>query len=85
MLLRGPGGAEMTIRRCEGFNQQIYPQVDSFKNRIALSWLRDFSCPDPDACVLPMLRTKYLAACRTQVLDSETQVQFRPSESENRF
>ncbi len=65
MPLRGPGGAEMTIRRCEGFNQQIYPQVDSFKNRIALSWLRDFSRPDPDACVQLVQRTKYLAACRT--------------------
>ncbi len=65
MPLRRLGGAEMTIRRCEGFDQQIYPQVDSFEKRIALSWLREFSRPDPDACVLPMLRTKYLAACRT--------------------
>lgn len=55
----------MTIRRYEGFNQQIYPQVESLKKRIALSWLRDSSRPDPDACVLLMQRTKYLAACRT--------------------
>ena len=65
MPLRSPGGAEMIIRRCEAFNQQIYPQVESLKKRIALSWLRDFSRPDPDACVLLMQRTKYLAACRT--------------------
>ena len=65
MSLLSPGGAEMAIRRCEGFNQQIYPQVDSFKKRIALSWLRDFSRLDPEACVLTMPGTKYLAACRT--------------------
>ena len=65
MLSLSLGGAKMTIRCCERFNQQIYPQVDSFKKRIALSWLRDFSRLDPEACVLTMLRTKYLAACRT--------------------
>ena len=65
MLSLSLGGAKMTIWRCEGFNQQIYPQVDSLKKRIALSWLCDFSRPDPDACVLTMLRTKDLAVFRT--------------------
>jgi len=55
----------MIIWRYEEFNQQIYPQVESLKKRIALSWLRDFSRPDLDACVLLMQRTKDLAACRT--------------------
>jgi hypothetical protein len=39
----------MPIKCCEGFNQQIYPQVDSWKKRSVISRLREISRLDRQA------------------------------------
>jgi hypothetical protein len=75
----------MPIKCCEGFNQQIYPQVDSWKKRSAISRLREISRFDRQAGMLAMLRTKYLSACQTWVFESETPVRKKRARASTDF